>query len=348
MKHPKVSIVAVAVIAACLAGLSATSASADPTPQTKDIIGVGSDTTQIAMNAVADGYKSGALYKAGYNATAASRLVSFDAFNPVTGAKGDMITLRVGTSAIARPDGSGAGKALLYGTANNTAINFARSSSALSTAEVAAGLVAYPFALDQVAAGVAKNSTYAPAAISAAQLVKIYDGTYTNWNQLGGADAPITALLPQSGSGTRSFFLAQLKAANGNTDVVLASSVIQTVQEHDASVFAAYTNAVVPFSVGRAALAANTSLVQVTNTGTASDGNAAFNAKRAVYNVVRSADTSKAFVTSLFAEGAYLCGSSAKGAIASGGLTQLASAADGGVCGIPVTTTAGVSNFTTN
>lgn len=347
MKGSKLSIAAVAAVAAVLAAVSATSASADATPQAKDIVGVGSDTTQIAVNAVADGYKtSTGAFRAGYNASASARIVSWDAMNPVTGLKGDMITLRVGTAAIPRPDGSGAGKGLLYGSTNNTAVNFARSSSALSSAEAAAGLVAYPFAVDEVAAAVKGGSSYAPTALSVQQLVGIYNGTYTNWSQLGGANATITALLPQSGSGTRSFFLAQLKNANGGVDVTIASSVIQTVQEHDPSVFTTYTNAVAPFSVGRASILSPAGQVSFTNSGTAGDGNAAFDAKRGVYNVVRGADVSKAFTTSLFAEGAYFCSTSAKAAIAAGGLTQLASASAGGVCGQQYATTTGVSNFT--
>ena len=346
MKSSKLSVAAVAVVAAVLAGLSATSASADPTPQSKDIVGVGSDTTQIAVNAVGDGYKSatGAL-KGGYNASAGARIVSWDAMNPVTGAKGDMITLRLGATAIPRPDGSGAGKTLLYGAANNTAINFARASSGLSSTEAAAGLVAYPFAQHEVAAAVTGGSSYAPTALSVQQLVNIYNGTYTNWSQVGGANQPITVLIPQTGSGTRSFFLAQLQAANGGTAISLTSSAIE-VQEHDPSVFTSHTNAVAPFSVGRASILANPAAVSFAKTGTASAGNAAFDAKRGVYNVVRGADVSKAFVANLFSESGYFCSSAAKAAIAAGGLSQLATGSAGGVCGQQYATTTGVTNFT--
>jgi phosphate transport system substrate-binding protein len=345
MKNVKLSVAAVAAVAAVLAGLTATSASADPTPQTKDIVGVGSDTTQIALNALADGYKSGAIFKPGYNSGASARITTFDAINPVTKAAGDMITLRVNTAAIARPNGSGAGKGLLYGASNNTAVSFARSSSALSAAEVSGGLVAYPFAVDEVVAGVKAGNAYAPTALSVQQLVGIYSGTITNWNQVGGANQTITALLPQNGSGTRSFFLTQLQNANGGVAITIAPSVIQTVEEQDTSVFTTYTNAVVPISVGRANLGGGASF---TNTGTASDANPAFDAKRGVYDVVRSTDVSKAFVSGLFSESGYLCSSAAAGAITAGGLTQLATSANGGVCGQQYTTTAGVTNFTTN
>lgn len=342
MKNVKRSVIAAAAVAAVLAGLSATSASADPTPVGKDIVGVGSDTTQIAVNALGDGYKSGSLYKLGYNGSDTARIISWDAINPVTKAAGDSITLRVNTPAIARPNGSGAGKKLLYGSTNNTAVNFARSSSALNSAEVSGALTAYPFAQDEVVGAVKASNSYAPTALSPQQLIGIYEGTITNWNQVGGANASITALLPQSSSGTRAFFIAQLEAVKGSA-LSIAPTVIQTVEEQDTSVFTTYTNAVVPISVGRANLAGGASF---TNTGTASDANPAFDAKRAVYNVVRTADVSKAFVSNLFGDAGYLCSTAAKGAIAAGGLSQLARSGAGGVCGQPFTTTTGATNFT--
>lgn len=346
MKHTKLKATAALALCGALLVAGAGAAQAEPTPQTKDVVGVGSDTTQIAVTNAFDGYKAGPITRSGYNGQASARVWSFDATD-VAGLKGGKIAIRPGVT-ITRPDGSGAGKALLYGTANNTSVDFARSSSGLTSAEVGGNLAAYPFALDQVAGAVKGGSTYAPGALSIQQLVKIYDGTFTNWSQVGGANAPMTVLLPQDGSGTRSFFLGQLKAANGNVDVVIASSVIQTVQEHDETVFTTYSNAVAPFSVGRAALAnASGAVVALTNTGTASDGNAAFNAKRAVYNVVRGGET-KAFVADLFGTSGYLCSSNARAAISAGGLAQLATPANGGVCGQRYTTTTGVSNFATS
>ena len=91
---------------------------------------------------------------------------------------------------------------------------------------------------------------------------------------------------------------------------------------------------------------ANPAAVSFAKTGTASDGNAAFDAKRGVYNVVRGADVSKAFVANLFSESGYFCSSAAKAAIAAGGLSQLATGSAGGVCGQQYATTTGVTNFT--
>ena len=62
------------------------------------------------------------------------------------------------------------------------------------------------------------------------QLASIYNGTISNWSEVGGNDAPISAIHLQSGSGTRSVFEAQVLdgkpgqpvnvvAASGNIDV---------------------------------------------------------------------------------------------------------------------------------
>ena len=46
----------------------------------------------------------------------------------------------------------------------------------------------------------------APATLSRAQLVGIYDCTITDWATVGGVAGPIQRYYPQVGSGTRSFF----------------------------------------------------------------------------------------------------------------------------------------------
>jgi ABC-type phosphate transport system substrate-binding protein len=320
-------------IAATLAGsalmLTAlpASAAADPddptfTPVAGDLIGVGSDTSQHALKLLADGY----------NATTpapAAKLASFSA----TG--GGQITLPSG--AINRPNGSGAGKALLYGAGNNADVDFARSSSAISATEKQAGLQAFPFALDTLALAVSNSvPSNAPASISAADMVKIYNGTYTNWNQLPGATSSgvIAPKIPQAGSGTRSFFVSQLKAANGGVDVTLAASVAE-VQEHDDTLIKNDPNAVAPFSVGRAGLLGTTLRIEQ-----------GFSADRALYNVVRGADLGNAAIQAVFGEDGYVCSLAARSEIEAAGFKQLATADHGGVCG--AATQDPTSNFTLN
>ena len=319
------------VLTAALAGttlaLSAGTAFAatDPddttfTPTTSDVIGVGSDTSQRALFLAANAYNA-------QSPAPANKLATFAA----TG--GGTITLPSG--AINRPNGSGAGKALLYGAGDNTDIDFARSSSALSTAEVGAGLQAFPFALDTLKMAVSNSvPSNAPASLTPAQIVSIYKGDVTNWSQVGGTAGVIAPKIPQAGSGTRSFFLAQLKAANGGVDVALAGSVAE-VQEHDDATIKNDANAVAPFSVGRAKLLGTTLRLE-----------GGFSADRALYDVVRGADIGNADVTKLFASTGFLCSDAATSLVAQAGFEQLARPEDDGVCG--AATQGATTDFTTN
>ncbi|WP_158604526.1 substrate-binding domain-containing protein [Nocardioides mangrovicus] len=308
------------------------------TPGAGDFVGVGSDTTQFVMKDLADAFNNG---------LSTGRIGSWDACTyaanttyPCTGATSTTapITIRSnavtgGTNSIARPNGSGAGKALLY-SPSNPSVDFARSSSGLSTAETNAGLVAYPFAVDYlttvVSASVASN---APTALSIGQVLGIYNGTFTNWAQLGGNNAPIHPYIPQTGSGTRTFFLAQLQAANGGVAPTLASNVVET-QEHDPTAIKNDPDAVAPFSRGRA-----DSTVRVEN---------GWVAQRAVYNVVRG--NASTALLNLFQQtssnNSFLCSSAATSIIENDGFRQMALAGSGGSCG--VATTASTSNFTVN
>lgn len=302
-------------------------AHADPTfvPVDSDVVGVGSDTSQFAMTYLADGKDA----VAGYNASkTAARLVSFDA----TG--GGTVTLKQGAAAITRPNGSGAGKALLYGAGNNADVDYARSSSAISATEKSNGLFAFPFAKDTLALATAKVSN-APATISPADMVKIYNGTYTNWSQVpGGAAGVIAPKIPQSGSGTYSFFIDQLKAANGGTAVTLAPTVV-SVQEHDATPIQNDPNAVAPFSVGRNNVNGATLRIE-----------GGFVAARALYNVVRQAAVGDATILGLFGADGFVCSVAAKPLIEAAGFEQLARPAKGGVCG--QATQDASTNFATN
>jgi hypothetical protein len=167
------------------------------------------------------------------------------------------------------------------------------------------------------------KSSNAPASLPIADVVKIYDGTYTNWSQLGGSSGAIVPMIPQSGSGTRSFFLGQLKAANGGTDVVLGTSVVE-VQEHDADPIKDNSNAVAPFSVGRNDVVG--APLRITG---------GFSAARALYNVVRQADVAKPEIDGLFGADGFVCSPEAKGLIEAAGFDQLAGSEAGGECGIP-------------
>lgn len=311
-------------------------AQADPAfaPDADDIVGGGSDTSMYALSYLADGHNG----VPGYNAAnPTQRLVSWDAniYNSTgTQTNSAQVTLRAGSAPITRPNGSGGGLGLLFGAGNNPDLNFARSSSALNATQAAAGLQAFPFARDDLGLATAKT-TNAPATITPAQMVAIYKGEITNWNQIaGGSNGTIVPMIPQSGSGTRSFFEGQLKAANGGTAVTLAGHV-QVVQEHDAAPVVANANAVAPFSVGRNAVSGDTLKIA-----------GGFTAARALYNVVRQADVNAAWAEGIFGRNGFVCKPEAKPLIEAAGFSQLATVANGGACG--VATQAAESNLLTS
>lgn len=319
---------------------TAPAAMADPSfvPDTNtDVVGVGSDTTMLALDALADGATVDGVAVAGYNAGRASaRLATFDANEyDATGAQTNSTTivLRSGATPITRPNGSGAGKNLLHGAGNNPLVTFARSSSANNAAETSDGLWMFPFAKDTLAMGTRKAGSNAPASLTGDQIVSIYKGDVTDWSAVGGTAGTIKPLIPQAGSGTRNFFLAQLKKLNGGVDVVLGSAVTET-QEHSDKDIKDDPLAVAPFSVGRARLVGTVAI----ETG--------WDAARAVYNVVRDADRTAPSIQAIFGTSGFVCSPQAKPLISAGGLDQLASTTDGGVCG-EATQTA-TSNLTTS
>ena len=281
--HVRRFLAGVVTVAVAMSGvlLTAGSAAATTDPQPDDtagtptltmLIGVGSDTTQRAVKLVGDAY----------NATSPTNPIHTYAACASPSTCG-MITLPSGD--IPRPNGSGAGKQKLYGAGDNLEIDFARSSSAQNTAETNAGLQSFPFALDQLQMVVSNTvASNAPASLTTAQIVSIYKGDITNWNQVGGTSGVIAPKIPQAGSGTRSFFDAQLASLNGGSAVVLGASVV-AVQEHDDTEIKNNPNAVAPFSVGRAGLLGATLRFL-----------GGYKADRAVYNVVRGSDVGKAEV----------------------------------------------------
>ena len=326
--------VAAASLAATALAVAAP-AQADPSflPDADDIVGAGSDTSMYALTYLADGHAG----VAGYNAAgAAQRLVSFDAnIFDAAGAQTNSptVVLRTGTAAITRPNGSGAGKNLLYGAGNNLNVNFARSSSGNNANETAANLQAFPFAKDTMSMATATASN-APATLTPAQIVSIYKGEVTNWSQVGGTSGVIKPLIPQTGSGTRSFFVAELKSMNGGVDVSLAGTVTP-VQEHDDAPIKADPNAVAPFSVGRAGLLGTLRIEQ------------GWSAARALYNVVRPADAASSWAQGMFGPTGFVCSPAATALILDAGFEQLLAASQGGKCGVATTTATASSDLLT-
>src|SRR5258708_4336226 len=233
-------------------GSSATKAvkvTAANSPAENDATGVGSDTIQNVLD------QFGADFNAG-KASTATRLYSWDATNPNTGAIGDSIAEKSGCSPIARPDGSSAGITQLAtfqktGDGKFFCSSFARSSRARGSSDpaFAPGGIAFVDLGGDAVTWSAQATTNAPATLTTAQLAAIYNCTDTNWSQVGGKNAPIHAFIPQSGSGTRSFFLGAIGIATPGSCVSDDSGLLEENEGvnpvlHD-------PDAIFPYSTGK-------------------------------------------------------------------------------------------------
>ncbi|MET9911793.1 Ig-like domain repeat protein [Streptomyces sp. NPDC006476] len=242
------ALVAAAVVAGGLA--LASPAYADPTPAGtfRQLVGVGSDTTQDVLNALAGDTVAGKSYAAtAVKSASGAGIASYDAIEPGTGSTTSNITTRSGGPSFLRPNGSGKGRLALSesltgdkfpdssGVAIKGQVDFARSSSGPSVP--GSTLTYIPMARDAI--GVAVRGSGLDT-LTAAQLHDIYVGTLTKVN-----GQTVHPKIPQSGSGTRKFFLSIL----GLQDADLAPSV-QAVQENQGNAALTEDGALVPFSVG--------------------------------------------------------------------------------------------------
>ncbi|MFD8723341.1 Ig-like domain repeat protein [Streptomyces sp. NPDC059629] len=239
--------VAAAVVAGGLA--LATPAVADPDAGAfRQLVGVGSDTTQDVLNALAGDTVNGISYSStAVKATSGARLASYDAIEPGTGSTSSKITTRQSGPSFARPNGSGSGRKALTksltgeswpdgnGVAITNQVDFARSSGAPSTSGTA--LTFIPMARDAI--GVAVRGSGLDT-LTVKQLHDIYNGTLTTVN-----GQTVHPKIPQLNSGTRNFFLNAIGLKDGD----LPSSV-QVVQENQGNAALTENGALVPFSVG--------------------------------------------------------------------------------------------------
>jgi ABC-type phosphate transport system substrate-binding protein len=239
-------------------------AKADYAPTSLDVVGVGSDTLQYAMDFVADG---DALGDPGYNSAGNThKLIYVDAtddgngrlaFGPpgtgsgecnpgdgtITGTGNQAAThadqactlnptvvIRAGIRPIQRPDGSLAGAQALAADTSHF-ITFAATSSCEGdvTCPVAGPLST---AFDSIEIGqdtiamLSAATTHAEP-LSLYQLAAIYECTDTRWNQVGGTSADaVIPILPTLGSGIRQQFLADIdvKSTSVGSCVVTAEN----------------------------------------------------------------------------------------------------------------------------
>jgi ABC-type phosphate transport system substrate-binding protein len=251
--------VSVAAAAALVAG-TVTAASAAPkdppkgiTPQSFDVVGVGSNTTQYVMDQMSVNYNSTVKV---HNANH-PWFFSWDAVKPGTsGTTPTNIVTKAGCPVIVRPNGSTAGlKALdantFDGKTGHYCIDFGRSSGARSTSAPKpgpGGVLYVEFAKDAItwaARSTAHGGTDAPATLTKAQLIGIFTCKTTNWHAVGGKNAAIKVYLPQPGSGT----LSTWEKFMGITTV--GSCVSQAPEENEGT-FAGFNsaNAIAIYSIG--------------------------------------------------------------------------------------------------
>lgn len=156
------------------------------------------DNDYIAVNSSAPAYKSTIDDKTSYSIT----IQGSTTVNPIMMAveeEYEKIHPNVRISITANGSGTGAAAAI-DGTADIGML-----SRDLKTSETDAGLVPTVIGKDGIAIIVNKSVTGIDN-LTLAQIAKIYDGTYTNWNQLGGVDHAIDVCGRESSSGTRGAF----------------------------------------------------------------------------------------------------------------------------------------------
>ena len=208
-------------------------------PASFDMVGVGSNTDDGLFNQLTADYDK--TIAASEHGASHPYFYSFNATKPgSTSTAPTKIVTKSGCASIVRPNGSGPGlKALDNNTPDGkgtSCLDFARSSSgpsATSPKDGPGGVVYVALAEDAVTyatrdTGATKTvpATYAPKSLTVAQLKKIFLCTDTNWKQVGGANQPIKAYLPQPGSGTLSFWLKALGITTAG------SCVSETLEEN--------------------------------------------------------------------------------------------------------------------
>jgi hypothetical protein len=250
MRAIRKSLVAAAAAAAIALGtIAGGTALADPssTPPLTALVGVGDNTTAPLFDQLTSDYDGTNLSNPAY---------SWDAVNPQTGAAGGSIIAKAASSGdtscqLTRPDGSlAAAEALNDNQVDSTAVNgqsvycidFAQSffpndvDFSGSYAALAEDAIAWSYPV------ISGQANPQPASLTKGQLAAIYGCTDTNWDQVGGANAPIVPVLPEVSSGTRSGFLAALGITAGGESCWVNGTSGGSPIENDTGLSAGNTN----------------------------------------------------------------------------------------------------------
>jgi PBP superfamily domain len=247
--------------------IGATGAGADYGATPYDYVGVSGDTPQFSVDFLASGDPDG---DPGFNTSGPlNRIVNFDAEPDANGraayysgdtslggqAEDPTEVLRGGQNPLQRVSSSGnAILSIEADSTSNESIQFIASSTALSGTAYAVPLHEFEFGTDTVSV-VAGSSTNAPASgLTKADLVGIYNGSITNWNQISdvsgySGSGTIVPLLPPSTSAITKTFEASI----GIASTALGSDVVQIEQNDPTAITLSSSpnNAIVPFSQAR-------------------------------------------------------------------------------------------------
>jgi ABC-type phosphate transport system substrate-binding protein len=233
-------------------------------PAPKDVVGVGSDTTEGVFDQ----------FSADYNAshkTSGTQLYGWDATNPITNAMGDTIVTKQTpsddtTCSQPRPDGSSAGIGALENTktlSGSPCIDFGTSSRPRSGSDPTT--ISFISLAGDAVTYTTQPGSHAPADLTAADLTGIYNCSITKWSQIpgnsAGSTAAIAAMLPQTGSGIRSIFLTAIGltapgscVSTSATRQGAAGGSDNTLQQNEGvapSLNANKANVIFPFSIGK-------------------------------------------------------------------------------------------------
>lgn len=169
----------------------------------------GSDTTENVVDALVNGYNADTAFNT--DGDVLVNVLSVQSTPKTAPADADCVAKTYhtppGPGEIASPNGSSNGRNALKASvqAGDGCIDVARSSGPpRAIGSDLASFEYYAFAMD--ALGWSSASTLAPANLTLTQLRGIYNCTFTDWSQVGGAAGAIERYMPQSGSGTYQFF----------------------------------------------------------------------------------------------------------------------------------------------
>lgn len=345
-----------------------------------DIVGVGSDTTQFAMQFVADGVTVDGVAYPGYNDLIApnaadAQLVTYDAYSdtvvddcptapadvrpahPVAGRVVECLELRESDELVWRPNGSGSGKKTLFQPMTGPGEDLTTKSDDV-TVGGPAGNPSVNFARSsapiQSGSELQANLWAFPFA---------FDGFKPGVRAAGtNAPAAVSAqdflkiykgeITNWSELGGKSGVIKPLIPQPGSGTYQVFNSSMTTLNGGDAE-WNKNPNAAFAQEHDPALVQNDPNAVAPFSTGRAKAFatsvkilTGGWSVDRALFNVVRNADLDAEFVADLFGEDGFLCSVDAQPLIEASGFEQLAPPALGGICGEPTQGTP--TNFTTS